>query len=68
MQYPRLSNNEREEALADYEANTGRPGDDILYRDDMDNNTTVYQVVDAQGRGDGSGTWTPIRPKPKENQ
>ena len=35
-------------------------GCEVLYRDDYDTDESSYQVVDAQGHGDGSGMWTPV--------
>lgn len=32
----------------------------VLYRDDHDSGQSSYQVVDAEGCGDGSGEWYPV--------
>jgi hypothetical protein len=32
----------------------------VLYRDDHDTGKSCYQVVDAAGRGDGTGEWHPV--------
>ncbi len=33
----------------------------VLYRDDYDTGESWFQVVDGQGHGDGTGSWTPAQ-------
>lgn len=58
----RLTAEARQDAIAAFAEHTGYDADgcQVLYRDDLDTGRSYYQVVDAQGRGDGSGEWTEI--------
>lgn len=44
-----------DDEFADYAA-----GCRVLYRDNYDTGRSSYQVVDAQGRGDGTGEWRTV--------
>ena len=67
MAQRRLTADQHRDAIADfvddrYPAGTAPSGFlagcTVLYRDDEATGRSFYQVVDAQGHGDGSGTWT----------
>lgn len=55
----RLRADVREQVIADFADYTGYDPDgcEILYRDGSDDGTSLYQVVDAEGRSDGTGMW-----------
>lgn len=65
----RLSDADRREAIAAFVEHQYPEGDEpdgyldgctVLYGDDHDRREARYQVVDSQGRGDGSGEWSPV--------
>lgn len=71
-QVRRLSAGEAEEAVNDFvwarlgtdvgdeEFDAFATGCRVLYRDDYDSGRSWFRVVDAQGHGDGSGTWAEV--------
>jgi hypothetical protein len=46
------------------EFNRFRQGCQVTYRDNHGTGESWYQVVDAQGRGDGRNSWTPVEHHP----
>ena len=62
----RLSKAEEREAkrnYADWMDLASIDGLQVLYRDDEETETSSYQVVDRQGRADGTGEWYPVVPE-----